>query len=563
MSFEDQIQNALKRATKLDSITLERPKQSFGDYAFACFQLAKMQKKSPIDIAKQLASELHIDSMEKIEATGPYVNFFVKKTEAAQQILANLTQITKQNAQTIIIESPSPNTNKPLHLGHLRNMLLGQSLKNILHAVGHNVKIVNLINDRGVHICKSMFAYQLFGKGQTPKTAKIKSDHLVGDYYVKYAQAEKDHPEYEQHIQQMLVDWENGDKKINTLWKKMNSWALKGHNQTYKLLGFEREKDYYESQLYMYGKDLVQQGLEKGVFFKDEKGSIVADLEQKGLGKKVLLRSNGTSVYITQDLYLAKVRYDEFQYDRLIYVVGNEQEHHFNVLFNLFELLGFSFAKQCYHFSYGMVELPEGKMKSREGNVVDTDELFESVQQMAYDELHKRYPTLSHTQKTKRAKILSHAAIRFFFLKQDPVKNFVFNPKESLSFEGETAAYVQYAYARISSIERKAKLSKITKKKTVQVNYDLLHTESDRLLLRVISQFNQKIQEAAMQYKPSIICHYALVLASAINDYYRDVPILKAESEEVLVSRLYLLSCAKKVIKELLQLLGIQTVDEM
>ncbi|MCB1084452.1 MAG: arginine--tRNA ligase, partial [Simkania sp.] len=434
-----------------------------GDYAFPCFILAKKLQKAPQIIASELSDRFSLEQV-RVAAIGPYLNFTIldnsKQIETLKHILSgNIIQKTAE-PKVVLIESPGPNTNKPLHLGHLRNMLLGISLTHALRAIGKTVHTVNVNNDRGIHICKSMLAYQLFGDGKTPQSEGRKSDHFVGDYYVKFAQAcaesEERKTELENQAQEMLTKWEAGDQEVLALWKKMNDWCLAGFQETYKRMGLTIEKEYFESETYQGGKDIILKGAEDGLFYKNEKGAIEADLEDKGLGKKVLLRSDGTSVYITQDINMAHLRYQDFSFDEMIYIVGNEQEYHFKVLFELFRMLGWSFGESCRHFSYGMIELPEGKMKSREGNVIDTDDLIKTVDGLAYEAVKERYEDLDEAEMNERAQAISTGAIRFFFLKFDPLKNFVFNPKESLSFEGETGPYVQYTHARISSILRKS-----------------------------------------------------------------------------------------------------------
>jgi len=586
--FRQEIVEALEAYVPITSEEIDQalevpPDPKLGDYAFPCFPLAKALKKAPADIAKDIASRFTMPNVTA-KAVGPYLNFFIEKKAIAESVIKEIqkqgeTYGRQHNKSVVLVESPGPNTNKPLHLGHLRNILLGSTITNILRFYGNDVHIVNVVNDRGVHICKSMLAYQKFGNGLTPEKAKRKSDYFVGDFYVKYAQAEKDHPEYEQEIQQMLVKWEDGDPETIALWKKMNSWAVEGFKQTYKTLNFNIERDYYESDTYRHGKDIILDGLKKGIFQKDEEGAVIADLEKQGLGKKVLLRGNGTSVYITQDIYMAKKRQEDYKFNEMIYVVGNEQEFHFKVLFEVFRLLGWKFADSCYHFSYGMVELPEGKMKSREGNVVDIDELIEGVMEIAKAELKERYPELAKPELERRTKAIAMAAIRFFFLKFDPPKNFVYNPKESLSFEGETGPYVLYAYARICSI-----FSKLGEKpgqkdnaghkgrqglQKADISADLSHadlslltTEPDRKLVTTLSAFKDIAEEAAARRKPSLLAHYLFELATAFTEYYHLNPILK-ENPELRDARLALIDCVRTVLKTGLNLLDIEVLEEM
>jgi len=565
--IKDKIISILKKETKLKEIQLESPpKPEMGDYAFPCFMLSKEWKKSPKDIAEEINEKIKgkLGSSVSSEVIGPYVNFFIDQMVMSEAIIKQVQKEKedygrqKGKKEVVLIESPGPNTNKPLHLGHLRNILLASSIANALESQGKDIHMINIVNDRGVHICKSMLAYQKFGKNQTPEKVKIKSDHFVGDFYVKYSKEEKKNPKIEEGVQELLIKWEEGDKETKELWKKMNKWALDGFKETYKRLGFSIEKEYLESESYTHGKEIVLTGLKKKKFTKNKEGAVVVDLAANKLDTKVLLRANGTSVYITQDLYVAKKRYEDYKFDKLVYVVGNEQEYHFKVLFAIFEKLKWKFADKCHHFSYGMVELPEGKMKSREGSVVDTDDLIEEMKELAKKEVKKRYKDIKADEVSKRAEAISMAAIRFFFLKFDPKKNFVFNPKESLSFEGDTGPYVQYSYARICSIFKK--LGK--KVDLAKVDYSLLKTPLDRRLLKAISSFPDVIEDAANQYKPSLICHYLTDLASTFNEYYRDNVVLK-EKAEVRDARLALIDSVRTVIKSGLALLDIDVLEQM
>jgi len=542
------------------------PKKDMGDFAFPCFTLAKEYKKAPPMIATELAEKLRVRLTEKgekgitVKSLGPYVNFFIDSSLLVQDILsikAGYGHTTKDTSK-VLIESPAPNTNKPLHLGHLRNMLLAQSLGKILRTQGKDVHMINMVNDRGVHICKSMLAYEKFGKGKTPESEDRKSDHFVGDYYVEFAKAVKEHPELEEEAQEMLVKWEAEDENVRALWQKMNDWVLSGFNETYAALNFEIEKTYYESETYIHGKEIILEGFEKGIFEKDDKEAVIVNLEDQKLGTKVLLRGNGTSVYITQDIYLAKTRYDEFNFDEMVYVVGNEQEYHFKVLFEVFKKLGWTFADKCYHFSYGMVELPDGKMKSREGNVIDTDNLLSEMTALSKEEVISRYKDIDEKEADHRAHVIAHAAIRFFILKFDPLRNFVFNPKESLAFEGETGPYVLYVYARIASIFRKHGQEVSIE----SVDSSVLDTERDKQLMKCLGDYPEVLAEAAKQMKPSLICHYLIDLASEFNSYYRDNPILKAE-DTVRDARLALISKVQIVIKDAMSMLGVEVLEQM
>ncbi len=536
-----------------------------GDYAFPCFTLAKTLKKAPPAVAKELASELKPPKgIAEIKALGPYVNFFVEAEDIVKSTLKDIEKHGKdygkrpKQKNITLIESPGPNTNKPLHLGHLRNMLLGSAIANIQKAIGKDVHIVNVVNDRGVHICKSMLAYQRLGKNDTPEKAKRKSDHFVGDYYVRYSKIEeKDKEKAEKDIQDMLLKWENNDKETRELMKKMNDWALKGFKETYRKLNFRIEKEYYESQTYLGGKDIILGGLKKGIFGKDEEGAIIIDLEKQGLGKKVLLRSNGTSVYITQDINMAQLRYKDFRFNEMIYVVGNEQNHHFKVLFEVFKALRWPFAGACRHFSYGMVELPEGKMKSREGNVVDTDELIEELTKLAKEEVKERYKELPEKEVEKRAEMIAMAAIRFFFLKYDPLRNFVFNPKESLAFEGETGPYLQYTHARICSIMRKA-----GNKEKKGIDYSLLSAPEEKEVAKHLKDYPDILEKAGRELKPNLICNYLFALSQLFNNYYVKNKVIQG-NKELQEARLALIQAVRQVLENGLSLLDIKAPEAM
>lgn len=582
------------------------PNLELGNFAYPCFKLSSTLKKPPTQISKELSQKIsgllskpfsnskekltkelyYIDSIKPI---GPYLNFYLNKSNISKELLSLiLTQnneygkLKNKNPKTILIESPGPNTNKPLHLGHLRNMLLGDSISKILAFYGNDIHIVNIINDRGIHICKSMIAYQKLGENKTPKSENIKSDHFVGNYYVLYSKLEKENPEVIKEAEELLIKWENEDPKVIKLWEKMNKWAIEGFQKTYNKLGFNIEKDYFESQIYKKGREIILEGLKQGIFQKDESGAIIADLKDKSLGQKVLLRANGTSVYITQDIYLSKQRYDEYKYDKMIYVVANEQERHFQTLFEILKKLKYEFANNCIHFSYGMVELPEGKMKSREGNVIDTDDLIEQMIALSKEEIQKRYSNLTIKEINNRAEKIALCAIKFFFLKFDPARNFVFNPQESLSFEGETGPYIQYTYARIKSIEKNVNKTGINfdfdsakdiKKALGKIDCSLLDTPLDFELISLLLGFEEKIESASINFKPSILARYALDLSQCINKYYHTNRVLEDISKEdptsvdnmptISLSRLMLLKASALVLKNTLVLFGIDVLDEM
>ncbi len=554
--FKKEVEKILKKYTKLKEIPLEIPSSSeFGEYAFPCFILSKKLKKDPKKIAEDLAAKIKKTNLfEKIESNGPYVNFFINKSKLNDFIIKNILKGgygNKKEGKTILVESPGPNTNKPLHLGHLRNMALGLSISNIFRKMGNTVVNVDIVNDRGIHISKSMLAYQKFGRGRKPNK---KSDHFVGDFYVMYNEKVKKNKSLEDEAKGLLIKWENKDKEVRALWKKMSDWALKGIYQTYKEFGFNIDKAYRESEYYEKGKKIILSGLKKGIFKEGEGGSIIVDLEKKGLGKKVLLRSDGTSVYITQDLYLAKKRYDDFKMDKLVYVVASEQIYHFNVLFEILKMLKYKFAENCYHLAYGMIYLPEGKMKSREGVIVDADNIIKDTIELAKKEIKKRFK-LSKKEVEKRAKIIGLGALKFFLLKYDSFKDFVFNPKEAISFEGETGPYVQYVYARIKAILRKSK-------KSSKVDYGVLTHPREIDLVKLLGKYPDVIWQASEQYKPNLVAHYLLRLGKSFNLFYESCPVLKAD-KKVKDARLNLILAVSYVIKDGLGLLGVGVLERM
>jgi arginyl-tRNA synthetase len=538
-------------------VVLEVPEPQFGDVAFPCFALAKYRKKSPQLIAHDLAAKLCAELPKEIQsakAEGPYVNFTFNKKDIAASVLGAINcqkeqYGSKQQKKKIMVEFSSPNTNKPLHLGHVRNNALGDSISRILAFLGNDVIKACLVNDRGIHICKSMLAYKKWGHNKNPDK---KSDFFVGDFYVLFAKKAEEHPELEQEAQEMLRAWEAGDKETVALWKKMNQWVYDGFEQTYAKLGMTFHKYYYESDIYTFGKDIVLNGLKKGIFTEKE-GAVVAQLEP-ALPNKVLIRSDGTTIYMTQDIYLAQKKFHDYPLDSSIYVVGSEQNLHFQQLFAILKKLGYAWADHCYHLSYGMVNLPEGRMKSREGTVVDADAIIEEMTALAKEEINKRHPELRAVELQNRSRQVGLAALKFHMLKVDAVKDMTYNPKESISFEGETGPYVQYTHARICSILKKTKLPE-----------ELLLTglgEKENELIKVLEKFPAVIEDAAKHYKPSMITRYLLDLCQQFNSYYHDVPVLKAE-EEAKNARLYLLNCIKIVLENGLNVLGIESPDEM
>ncbi len=560
--FRKEILKALSAASGKDideSIIETPPNPELGDYAFPCFSLAKELKKSPIMIAKELSEKIKPNKyISSAVATGPYVNFFVVKEELSKKVLKKIFEGKKEYGShkkkdnTILVESPGPNTNKPLHLGHVRNMVLGNALQNIFDFLGNKTVRIDMVNDRGVHICKSMLAYKKFGHNKEPDK---KTDHFVGDYYVRYDTESKKNPELEKEIQEMLVAWENNDHETRKLWKKMNDWVYKGFETTYKRYGVKMDRPYYESDHYMKGKDIVVDGVETGLFKKDDRENVYYSDEE--IEKKIVLRADGTSIYITQDIVLGKIRYDDWHMNKMIYIVANEQIHHFKVLFKIFEKLGYPFAKNCYHLAYGMIYLPEGKMKSREGTVVDADNLADDMHNAAKEEIVKRHPDLSKKETDERAEAIGMGAIKFYILSYDPMKDFVFNPKESISFDGETGPYVQYAHARAASI-----LKKYSHKVAEEINFSYLSTDEEKKILRLLEEFPAVIEKSAEEYRPSMVTRHLLDLSQAFNEYYHRHKIIQ-EDKELEKARVLLVYSVKQVLEIGLKLLGIDAPDVM
>ena len=461
----------------------------------------------------------------------------------------------------IMVEFSSPNTNKPLHLGHVRNNLLGFSVSELLEAAGNEVIKVTLVNDRGVHICKSMYAWQQRFRGATPESSGKKGDHLVGDCYVEYARMEKEDPSVIDKVHDMLVKWEEGDPEVRALWEKMNGWVFDGFEQTYKALGISFDRTYYEHDTYLLGKELVQRGLDMGVFQRDPDGSVWCDLTADGLDRKLLLRSDGTSVYITQDLGTAEKRFEEYSLDSHIYVVGDEQNYHFQVLKLILKKLGFGWADQIYHLSYGMVELPEGKMKSREGTVVDADDLIEKMYEEAKatsDESGK-LAGLPEEEKDRLYHTIGLGALKYFILKVDPKKKMLFNPKESIDFNGNTGPFIQYTHARIKSILRKAGEQGIEAK----LDADAVLSPKEVRLVKLISSYPQKVAEAAEALSPALIANYCYELSKEFNQYYHDTMILREPDRKLLEMRLVLISTLASVLSKAMKILGIELPDRM
>lgn len=569
-------------------VQLQETKKEFsGDITIVTFPFLKMSKKSPEqtgdDIGKYITQ--HAKEISNYSVIKGFLNLKID----ASYWLDNLAKIavtknygvleSRPDAKTIMVEYSSPNTNKPLHLGHIRNNLLGYSVASILKANGHKVIMVNLVNDRGIHICKSMLAWKKWGNGATPASTGDKGDHLVGDYYVKFDQeyknqikqlvseglsqeeAEKKAPVILE-AQEMLRKWEAKDPETVQLWEMMNGWVYKGFDETYAKMGVSFDKIYYESQTYLLGKAIVEKGLELGILFRKEGNSVWADLTGDGLDQKLLLRSDGTSVYMTQDLGTACQRFDEYQMDEMVYVVGNEQNYHFQVLALILQRLGYSWAKQLKHLSYGMVELPSGKMKSREGTVVDADDLVDEMVGTARDMSNELGKLEGYTkeQAEKIYNIIGLGALKYFILKVDPKKNMLFDPKESIDFNGNTGPFIQYTYARIQSILRKAADAGIQVSNQFETGIDI--DDKEIQLIKLIYKYPQIVEEAGEALSPALIANYAYELAKEFNQFYHDYPIMKAD-EQMRSFRLLLAKLTGEVIESSMALLGIEVPERM
>lgn len=555
-----------------------------GNYTVVLFSLVKSLKKSPEMLGNELGEKLITDHpavFSKYNIIKGFLNLTITDNYLYDLLKKNYNDVCfgkqEMNGKRIMVEYSSPNTNKPIHLGHLRNNFLGWSVAEILKANGYDVIKSSIINDRGIHICKSMISWQRFANGATPESTNTKGDHFVGDYYVKFndeykreveklrsegverEKAEKEAP-IMQETQQMLLDWENHKPEVIDLWKKMNGWVYEGFDVTYKRIGSDFDKTYYESDTYLLGKDFVQEGLQKGILYKKEDGSIWIDLTDEGLDEKLLLRADGTSVYITQDLGLAKQKYEEYKPDKSIYVIGDEQNYHMKVLKLICKKLGMPFAEGIYHLSYGMVELPSGKMKSREGTVVDADEMVDEMIATAKqhtEELGKVKDFKSH-ELHELYETLGLGAMKFYLLRVEPKKRMVFNPEESIDFHGFTGPFVQYTYARIRSV-----LRKVGEQSTVhsQQSTELLPLEKELIL--TLEQYSQTIEQAATELNPSVIANYIFHLAKMFNSFYTEHSIANAESEEKKQLRLQIASMTANIIKSSMQLLGIKVPERM
>ena len=595
MSIENRIQKAaidgLKHLYSFDAnennVQVLKTKREFqGHYTIAVFPFLKHTRKSPEATATELGDYLKANeaAVESYNVIKGFLNITVS-SQCWSQLLGQIDsdpaygiKTPAPDADTVMVEFSSPNTNKPLHLGHVRNNLLGIALSNIIKANGHNVIKTNIVNDRGIHICKSMLAWLKYGNGETPESSHKKGDHLIGDYYVEFdkhykaevaglmqkgmskEEAEANAPLMKE-AHQMLVKWEAGDKEVRDLWHKMNEWVYAGFDETYKALGVTFDKIYYESDTYLVGKAEVLKGLEQGIFYRKDDGSVWADLTDAGLDNKLLLRADGTSVYMTQDIGTAKMRFNDFKIDKMVYVVGNEQNYHFQVLSILLDRLGFRWGKDLVHFSYGMVELPEGKMKSREGTVVDADDLVEKMIATAKEASSDRLEGCSREEADEIARIVGLGALKYFILKVDATKNMTFNPKESIDFNGNTGPFIQYTYARIRSVLRKAAGQGIDI--TRPLDHDVTLSAKEEGLVQMLSEFAGVVMQAGTDYSPSAIANYIYDLVKEYNQFYHDFSILSEENEALRTFRLVLSANVCKIIKLGMGLLGIEVPERM
>lgn len=578
-------------------VQLQKTKKEFeGHLTLVVFPFLRMSKKGPEQTAQEIGE--YLQANEPSVAAFNVIKGFLNLTIASSAWIELLNGIhadkqygivaATDNSPLVMIEYSSPNTNKPLHLGHVRNNLLGNALANIVAANGNKVVKTNIVNDRGIHICKSMLAWQKYGNGETPESSGKKGDHLIGDYYVSFdkhykaevkelmakfqsegmneeeakAKAEAESPLMKE-AREMLVKWEANDPEVRALWKKMNDWVYAGFDETYRMMGVTFDKIYYESNTYLEGKEKVMEGLEKGFFYRKEDGSVWADLTGEGLDHKLLLRADGTSVYMTQDIGTAKLRFADYPIDKMIYVVGNEQNYHFQVLSILLDKLGFEWGKGLVHFSYGMVELPEGKMKSREGTVVDADDLMAEMIDTAKETSNElgKLDGLTKEEADNIARIVGLGALKYFILKVDARKNMTFNPKESIDFNGNTGPFIQYTYARIQSVLRKAKEAGIEIPAQLPVGVEL--SEKEEGLIQMVADFAAIVKQAGEDYSPSIIANYTYDLVKEYNQFYHDFSILREENEAVKVFRLALSENVAKVVRLGMGLLGIEVPDRM
>lgn len=557
-----------------DAVAAEIPPDpKMGDIGFPMFAFAKSLRMAPpaiaAEVVKLVETKGEATALGSVKQVGPYVNVFLAKGSVSGKILSDILVAGDSYGRTgslagrrIMIEFSSPNTNKPLHLGHLRNDALGESVSRILKFCGADVFKVNIVNNRGIHICKSMLAYRKFFAGKTPESEGVKSDRFVGDCYVAFNNYAKEHPEQaEAEAQEMLRAWEAGDSETLSLWKQMNSWAEKGISQTYERTGISFDKIYYESDTYLKGRDEILAGLDRGIFYREEDGSVWVDLEPIGLDKKVLLRKDGTALYMTQDIGTAIYRHGDWAFNQLVYVVGSEQQYHFKVLFYVLRQLGYEWSKDLYHLSYGMVNLPEGKMKSREGTVVDGDDLINSLRDGALEEIQAKGREEEVGEPQAVAEKIALAALHYFLLQVSPTKDMIFNPKESLSFQGNTGPYLQYMGARISSILRK--VGSDPSLASGSVDYALLTHEAEWELLKTLAEYPKQADRAAVNFDPSVLISYLYDVSRGFSRFYHDCPILAAGSADLARTRLELVRATRIVLKSAMELVLVPFLEAM
>ncbi|MBQ0154343.1 MAG: arginine--tRNA ligase [Bacteroidales bacterium] len=586
--LKEQVKGAVKALYQVEAtdqmIQLQKTRPEFeGNITLVVFPFVKLARKAPAQVAQEIGDYLVQSShlVQRFNAVQGFLNITINQDFWIEQLRAidadNQYGQLPSNGKLMMVEYSSPNTNKPLHLGHVRNNLLGYSISKIQEANGWKVVKTNIVNDRGIHICKSMLAWLRFGNNETPESSGKKGDHLIGDYYVRFDKeykkevaslmeqgmdeetAKREAPLMKE-AQAMLLKWEQGDPEVRALWQKMNTWVYAGFDETYKMMGVDFDKIYYESNTYLEGKSEVEKGLQSGIFYRREDNSVWADLTKDGLDEKLLLRQDGTSVYMTQDIGTAKLRFQDYPIDKMVYVVGNEQEYHFKVLSILLDRLGFPFGKELVHFSYGMVELPNGKMKSREGTVVDADDLMAAMISDAKDiskDKVNTLPDITEAEANEIARKVGLGALKYFILKVDPRKNMLFNPAESIDFNGNTGPFIQYTYARIQSVLRKANIDKLDEIKQLELN------DKELALIQRLGDFPVIIKQAGDEFSPAVICNYTYALAQEFNSFYHDYSILNEEKKEVRDFRLMLSASVAKVIRRAMELLGIEVPERM
>jgi len=578
MNFEAVLAKAIAKAASLESFSSEKalelieipPNSELGDYAFPCFRLSKELQKSPNDIALSLNSEIDLPkAFSRSEAVGPYINFFLERGAFAEAVLPEVLSKRGEYGKSwlgkrkkVMVEYSAPNANKPLHLGHLRNDSIGMAVSNLLEATGHSVVRANLVNDRGVHICKVMLAYGKWGENASPEGKHEKSDHFVGKYYVLFDQKSKEEAGLEIEVQKMLQDWEKGDAKTRALWKKITDWAISGMHETYMEFGSRFDVEFRESEFYDKATPLIEMGLKKGVFEKGEDGAIIANLEKFGLQKKTVLRSDGTSIYLTNDLALTKHKFEEYGLDKAIWVVASEQNLYFGQLFKILELLGFKWAADCKHLSYGMVNLPTGKMKSREGTVVDADNLIAEVKELARNEILEREKDVPEAELEKRSRAIALSAIKFFLLKVEAQKDLLFIPEESVSFDGETGPYLLYSLARAKSILAKARQDGYAKGAKAKSEFGKLTEKSEFELIKKIHAYPNAVQSSLSSLSPHTLCQYLLSLSEAFNSFYHEHKVLEA-GEGLREARLGMVEAFAVSLENGLGLLSIECLERM